>query len=82
MITKIQKWGNSQGLRISKELLSAADIDVGEEVQVELREGALTVTPLRRTRGGHDLRKLVAGIPKGNLAEEVDWGVPVGREAW
>ena len=29
MITKIQKWGNSQGLRLSKTLLSDADIDVG-----------------------------------------------------
>lgn|GEM_PF-2143016 len=29
MITKIQKWGNSQGLRLSKTLLSDADIAVG-----------------------------------------------------
>ena len=32
MITKVQKWGNSQGLRLSKELLSDARIDVGDAV--------------------------------------------------
>jgi len=82
MITKVQKWGNSQGLRLSKELLSDADIDVGDEVQVALRDGTLTVKPLRRVRGGRNLRELVARIPKGHVAAEVDWGVPVGREVW
>ncbi len=52
MITKIQKWGNSQGLRLSKDLLSDADIDVGDAVDVAVHKGALIVTPLRRVRGG------------------------------
>ena len=82
MITKIQKWGNSQGLRLSKALLSDADIDVGDEVEVAVREGTLTVTPIRRVRGGHDLRELVGRIPKGNKPVELDWGAPVGREVW
>jgi antitoxin component of MazEF toxin-antitoxin module len=45
MITKIQKWGNSQGLRLSKDLLSDADIDVGDAVDVAVHKGALIVTP-------------------------------------
>ena len=82
MITRVQKWGNSQGIRLSKALLSDADIDVGDAVQVAESEGTLTVTPLRRVRGGHDLRELVARIPEGQVPAEVDWGVPVGREVW
>lgn len=82
MITKVQKWGNSQGIRLSKGLLSDADIDVGDAVQVAESEGTLTVTPVRRVRGGQDLRELVARIPKGDVTAEVDWGAPVGREAW
>ncbi len=82
MITKVQKWGNSQGLRLSKELLGGAAIDVGDAVEVVVREGTLVVTPVRRVRGGHDLRELVRRIPKGYEPEEVSWGPPVGREVW
>jgi antitoxin MazE len=82
MITRIQKWGNSQGLRISKTLLSDADIDVGDSVAVAVHDGALVVTPVRRVRGGHDLRDLVRRVPKGYKPGEFDWGVPSGREVW
>ena len=82
MITKIQKWGNSQGLRLTKTVLSDADIDIGDSVDVAVHKGALVVTPVRRVRGGNDLRALVRRIPKGDTAVEFDWGAPVGREVW
>ena len=82
MITKVQKWGNSQGVRLSKELLSDVEINVGDAVDVAVRDGALVVTPVRRVRGGHDLRELVRRIPKDYKPEELDWGCPVGREVW
>jgi antitoxin MazE len=82
MITKIQKWGNSQGVRLNKTLLSDAEIEVGDAVDVAVRDGALVVTPVCRIRGGHDLEQLVGRIPKGYKPEELDWGPPVGREVW
>lgn len=82
MITKVQKWGNSQGLRLSKSLLSDAAIEIGDEVDVVVQDGALIVTPVRRVRGGHDLRELVRRIPNGTRNEELDWGPPAGREVW
>ena len=82
MFTKVQKWGNSQGLRLSKELLSEADIKVGDAVEVTVRDGVLVVTPVHRVRGGQDLTELVKRIPKDYKSEELDWGKPVGREVW
>ena len=82
MITKIQKWGNSQGVRLSKELLSCADIDIGDSVDVAVQQGVILITPIRRVRGGHDLRDPVDSIPKDCKPEELDWGPPVGREVW
>jgi antitoxin MazE len=82
MITKVQKWGNSQGLRLSKTLLSDVAIAVGDAVDVAVRQGTLIVTPVRRVRGGHDLRDLVRRIPKDHQPEELGWGSPVGREVW
>ena len=82
MITRVQKWGNSQGLRLSKDLLSDARIDVGDTVDVAVHDGSLVITPACRVRGGIDLEQLVGRIPRGYKPEEVDWGRPVGREVW
>jgi antitoxin MazE len=82
MITRVQKWGNSQGLRLSKELLSAAAIDVGDAVDVTVSDGLIVVTPVRRVRGAVDLEDLLAAIPEGYQHEELGWGPPVGREVW
>ena len=82
MVTKVQKWGNSQGLRISKRMLEDVNISVGEEVDVVVREGAIVINPVRRVRGKCCLRDLVNRIPKNHMPEEVDWGPPVGKETW
>jgi antitoxin MazE len=82
MVTRVQRWGNSQGLRLSKALLAEADIEVGDEVEVLVRGGELVLSPVRRIRGRHDLADLVARLPKGRQPPKVDWGEPVGREAW
>ncbi len=82
MITKVQKWGNSQGVRLSREILSNIEIQVGDSVNLSVREGTLIVTPLKRIRGGHDLRELVGKIPKDYRTEEVAWGEPRGKEIW
>jgi antitoxin MazE len=82
VITKVQRWGNSQGLRLSKELLAQVDINVGETVQVVARDGALIITPARRVRGALDLAELVSGIPRDYHPSEVEWGPAAGDEVW
>ena len=82
MVTKVQKWGNSQGIRFTKAVLADAQIDVGDEVTVSAQAGRIVIKPLTRVRGGHDLKELVSRMPKDYQAQEVDWGAPVGKEAW
>ena len=82
MVTKVQKWGNSQGLRVSKEMLDKAQISLGDEVQVSVRNGRIIVEPLTKVRGRYQLNELLAKIPKKHRPEEIDWGSPVGTEAW
>jgi antitoxin MazE len=82
MVTKVQKWGNSQGLRFSKEVLKEAQIGVGDEVSVSVRGSRIIVEPVNKVRGRYSLQELVARIPKGYRSEEVQWGEPVGKEAW
>lgn len=48
MLTKIQKWGNSQGLSLTKNLLADAQLGVGDEVDISIKEGILIVTPAKK----------------------------------
>ena len=82
MVTRIQKWGNSQGLRIPREVLKEARVEVGDEVDVAADDGAILIRPVRRVRGRHKLQDLLARIPKDYRAEEIDWGGPRGKEHW
>jgi antitoxin MazE len=82
MVTKIQKWGNSQGLRLAKRVLEDARLAVGDDVDVTARDGLIVIAPARCIRGRQSLKELVSRIPKGYKIKETDWGKPVGREAW
>ncbi len=82
MLTKILKWGNSQGLRISKSLLSDSQLDVGDEVNISVKEGVIIVAPAKRIRGRHNLKDLVARIPENYQPGEIDWSGKAGKEVW
>ena len=82
MLAKIQKWGNSQGIRLAKNLLADVQLGVGDEVDISVKDGIMIVTPAKRIRGRYNLKDLVACIPENYQAGEVDWGEPVGKEVW
>jgi antitoxin MazE len=79
MVTKVQKWGNSQGLRLSKHVLDLAGIGIGDDVQIIVGDGQITV---KKAGSKYDLAELVARIPKRYKAKEVDFGPPAGKEEW
>jgi antitoxin MazE len=82
MVTKIQKWGNSQGLRLGKQVLEEARIAVGDSVDVAARDGVIVIAPVKRIRGKQSLQELVSRIPRNYKTGELDWGRPRGREVW
>ena len=82
MLARIQKWGNSQGVRLAKNLLADAQLGVGDEVDIRVKDGIVIVAPAKRIRGRYKLKDLVARIPKNYQTSEVDWGEPVGKEVW
>jgi antitoxin MazE len=80
VVAKVQKWGNSQGLRLSKQVLDLADIAIGDDVELIVGDRQILVKKARRPK--YDLAELVSRIPKGYKAREVDSGPPVGKEEW
>ena len=80
MLTKVQKWGNSLGLRIPKSFAEEAAVEEGSTVDLSVRNGQLVVRPVRRRK--YALRDLLARVNKGNLHAEIPTGEPQGRESW
>ena len=64
MVTKVQKWGNSQGLRLPKKLLEDAHISLGDDVDVTTQDGVIIIAPVKRLRGERSLQDLVSRIPE------------------
>lgn len=82
MITKIKKWGNSQGLRLSKELLSSINLTEGDEVEILSSNETLIITPYKRYKEKIELSDLVAEMPADYNVDETDWGKDEGKEIW
>jgi len=80
MQTRIQKWGNSLGLRIPRSFASEAQVDEGAAVDLSVVNGALVARPLRVRK--YSLTRLLRKVNRRNLHGETPTGRPVGREAW
>jgi antitoxin MazE len=81
MQTKIQKWGNSLGLRIPRSFALQAKVKEGSTVDISVENGCLQIRPLRVRRYG--LGELLKDIRPDNLHEPEIFGPgAIGREAW
>jgi antitoxin MazE len=80
MLTRIQKWGNSLGLRIPKSFAADLEVEAGSTVDIRVENGELVIRPVRRRQ--YDLRELLSGVNARNLHGEIGTGDAVGREAW
>jgi len=76
----VKKWGNSASVRIPAAVMQAANLDLDDPVDVREESGRIIIEPARRKE--YDLDELLAGITRENLHGEVDFGGPVGKEAW
>jgi len=77
MLSQISKWGNSQGVRISKKLLQRSHIKLNDEVEIMARDNMLIIVPATK--------KTLAWYLNGydNESDRYDWGSsdePKGRE--
>lgn len=80
MQTRVQKWGNSLGLRIPKAFAKQAGVKAGSEVDLSVEDGDLVIRPRRTPHCS--LSDLLQAVTAENLHREVETGEPVGREVW
>lgn len=80
---KVQKWGNSQGIRISKEILAELNLLHLDEINFELsvKDGRIELHPVNNLSF---LEQLFIGYDSTEKPEMVDWDdePPTGKEFW
>ena len=80
MQAQVREWGNSQGIRLSKDILKSAGIALNEMLEVTVSDGVITLAKTFR----HKTLEERAAEYNGRLMldGEYDFGEPVGREMW
>jgi antitoxin MazE len=77
---RVQKWGNSLGIRIPKALAQEVGISADSEVKILARDGKILISPIKQR--SPSLRQLLSKVTPANLHSELDVGRAVGKEAW
>ena len=80
MQAQVKAWGNSQGIRLSKDILQAANIGIDEVLDVSVSNGVITLVKPFRHKTLEERAAEFGG--KLNLDGEFDFGEPMGREVW
>lgn len=80
MQTQVKTWGNSQGIRIPREVLQEADIAVDDMLEIKVSNGVIMLVKPFRHKTLEERAAEYGG--RLDLDGEFDWGEPVGREIW
>lgn len=78
-ITTIQKWGNSQGIRIPKFLLDAVQWNGNEKLMLIADKDKIIIEKVEPRK---NIKELFADFDSEYVPVEMDWGQPVGEEIW
>ena len=78
MSAKIQKWGNSLGVRIPKNIINKIELEENSEVDIEAKDGTIIIFPKQKKKS---LSSLLSQITKSNL-HKADEDEVEGIEVW
>ena len=81
MILTINQWGNSQGIRIPKELLKRLHAKVGSTLNADFKNGKVVIEKIDQPKE-YNIHDLVKQIKKDYINENIDWGKTEGNEIW
>ncbi|HUP49152.1 MAG TPA: AbrB/MazE/SpoVT family DNA-binding domain-containing protein [Thermoanaerobaculia bacterium] len=79
MRTRVQKWGNSLGLRIPKPFAEETRLEENAEVEISIKGRKLIVEAVEPA---FTLKSLLDQVTPENLHAEVTTGKRVGKEIW
>lgn len=86
--TNIRRWGNSQGIRLSKEILTQMNLQENDTVGINICDGKMTVEKVNKPKYLNLAERLEAFYKRPieeiyvESTQEVDVGDPKGNEIW
>jgi len=86
--TNIRKWGNSQGIRLSKEIMAWMDLKENDTVGINVCDGKMIIEKVNKPKYLNLQERLEAFYKKPldeiyvESTQEADVDNPVGNEIW
>lgn len=80
METRIQKWGNSDGIRIPSNILKSLNIKTNDILNIEQDGDKIIITVPKKKK--ISLEEKFKEYHGKNLAKEFSWDENIGREIW
>jgi len=80
MELKLQKWGNSYGIRIPKVYLKSLNINNSDSLMIEQNDNKIIISKSKKQK--ISLAEKFKNYHGDNLAKEFNWDEPIGEELW
>lgn len=81
MTTNIQKWGNSQGIRLPKYLLDSLNWSEDEEITIIAKNNSIIIEQAKPKKRP-TIDELFENYSGDYQPGEIDWGEAQGQEVW
>lgn len=80
MEARLQKWGNSVGIRIPNSLVKSLNLSINDKIDLKEDGDRIIITKSKKERVS--LEELFKNYNGENLAKDFEWDEPVGNEIW
>ena len=80
MVAQVKSWGNSQGIRLPKDLLEGIGVRLNDFLNIEIQGDNIILSKTFKHKTLEERAAEFSG--KIGPYEEFEWGDPVGRELW
>lgn len=80
MEVRLQKWGNSNGIRIPNIILKSLNLKPNDKVEIREENEQIIISKVKKQ--SLTLEERIKNYKGPNLAKEFSWDEPQGREIW
>ena len=80
MEARLQKWGNSDGVRIPKAFLQSLNLKTNDKIIIEQVDDKIVISKCNKDK--ISLKELFDEYHGKNMAKEFEWDDARGREIW
>ena len=81
MEAKLQKWGNSDGIRIPSNILKSLELKTNDIIELTVQDNQIIIKKSEKSKE-ISLKERFAKYKGPNLAKDFTWDAPKGKEVW